>query len=167
MRALERKGKSIQYLRATIVLWVGNLLGALIFAGCFTYFTDILAKEPFKSGTIQLVTKEIVDQKWHVIFLRTIPCGWLVTFSMMLGAQNHDGVSKALGLRLPFFCGDGRKYAAFGQVYVSWSYGNDAGCADAGWYVLWEVFGSDHAGEYGWWCTIHGCLLVVSAYLLC
>jgi len=103
MTALERKGKPIQYLRATIASWVGNLLGALIFAGCFTYLTDVLAEEPFKSGTIQLVTKEIVDQKWHVIFLRAIPCGWLVTFSMLLGTQNHDGISKALALHLPFF----------------------------------------------------------------
>ncbi|GAB7343514.1 hypothetical protein MBLNU457_1525t2 [Dothideomycetes sp. NU457] len=103
MTALERKGRPIQYIRVIVASWLGNLLGALIFAGCFTYLTDVLSEEPFKSGTIELVDNEIVNQSWHIIFMRSIPCGWLVTFSMLLGTQNHDGISKALALHLPFF----------------------------------------------------------------
>jgi formate/nitrite transporter FocA (FNT family) len=50
-----------------------------------------------------MITTDIITQQWHVIFLRSILCGWLVTFAMMLGTQNNDGISKALALYLPFF----------------------------------------------------------------
>lgn len=102
MTALERKGRPAQYVRGGIASWIGNLLGSLIFAGLFTRLTNVISDEPFKSGTIDLITKDIIEQKWHIIFLRSIMCGWLVTFSMILGQQNQDGISKALALHLPF-----------------------------------------------------------------
>lgn len=103
MTALERKGSPFQYLRVGIVSWLGNLIGSLIFAGLFTNLTGILSEDPFKSGTISMISEDIIESQWHIIFLRSILCGWLVTFSMMLGTQNQDGISKTLALHWPFF----------------------------------------------------------------
>ena len=103
MTALERKGTPLQYLRSGIASWLGNLLGSLLFSSLFTHLTEILSEDPFKSGTISMIQTDIIDSQWHIIFLRSILCGWLVTFAMVLGTQNQDGISKALALHLPFF----------------------------------------------------------------
>ena len=78
MTALERSGRPIEYIRGAIVSWIGNLVGAAFFAAVFTYFTEILAKDPFKSGAVEIIVEDIVEQKWHVIFLRAMLCGFLV-----------------------------------------------------------------------------------------
>lgn len=103
MTILERRGSPMQYVRGIIASWVGNLIGSVFFAAVFTYATETLSEEPFKSGAIDLITSDIVDKAWHVLFLRAIVCGFLVTLAMFLGTQNHDGISKALALHLPFF----------------------------------------------------------------
>lgn len=108
--ALERRGNVWMYVSTMVASWVGDLVGALIFAYFFTYLTGSLDKEPFRSGVIELVTEDIVEPSWGVIFLRAIPCGFLVTMAMFLGTQNHDGISKALGLHLPFFLSVSARY---------------------------------------------------------
>ena len=102
MTALAREGKPLQYLRSLAVVWLGNLIGALLFAACFSIATGTLSLEPWHSGVMSHVTEDIVELAWHKIFLRAIGCGWLVTVAMFLGTQNQDGVSKAMGLYLPF-----------------------------------------------------------------
>lgn len=103
LTALERKGTPFLYISTAVASWVGDLVGALTFAYFFTYHTKSLSEEPFRSGIIELITTDIIDEDWHVIFLKAIPCGFLVTLAMFMGSQNHDGISKALGLYLPFF----------------------------------------------------------------
>ena len=80
MTALQRKGRPIQYLRGLLVSWVGNLIGALFSTVMFSYMTQSLHEEPFRSGLISQVTDDIVLTQWHVIFLRAIACGFLVGF---------------------------------------------------------------------------------------
>ena len=101
--ALERKGTPWLYASRGAASWLGGLAGALSFAYFFTYLTRSLSEDPFRSGPVEMVTTDIVDAPWHVIFLKAIPCGFLVTMAMFLGSQNKDGISKAMGLHLPFF----------------------------------------------------------------
>lgn len=103
LTALERKGTPFLYISTAVASWVGDLVGALAFAYFFTYLTESLSEEPFRSGVVELITTDIVEKEWQVIFLKAIPCGFLVTLAMFMGSQNHDGISKALGLYLPFF----------------------------------------------------------------
>ncbi|KAI6867816.1 Formate/nitrite transporter [Hortaea werneckii] len=102
MTALDRKGFAFEYFRSTLVALAGNLIGAIWFAGVQSYFTETLTEEPWRSRIIEQVDSDITDNKWHVIFLRALGCGFLVTIAMLLGTQNRDGISKALGLHLPF-----------------------------------------------------------------
>lgn len=110
LTALEGEGNVWLYVSRLTASWIGDLGGALTFAYFFTYLTQSLAEEPFKSGVIELVTKDIVETEWHVIFLKAIPCGFLVSVAMFMGSQNHDGISKALGLHLPFFLSVAARY---------------------------------------------------------
>ncbi|KAI5275915.1 Formate/nitrite transporter [Aureobasidium subglaciale] len=80
---------------------IGLVLVYLVGAELYTGYP--MCEEPFRSGTISLIDESIIESEWHIILLRSILCGWLVTFSMLLGTQNQDGISKALALHLPFF----------------------------------------------------------------
>ncbi|RMY72585.1 hypothetical protein D0863_04406 [Hortaea werneckii] len=102
MTALDRKGFAFEYFRSTLVALAGNVVGAVWWAGIQSYFTETLTEEPWRSRIIEQVDSDITDNKWHVIFLRALGCGFLVTIAMLLGTQNRDGISKALGLHLPF-----------------------------------------------------------------
>ena len=102
MTALHRKGHPLQYLRAFVTSLLGNFVGVIFWASVQTVWTKSVTEEPFRSGIIEHLDSRITDEDWHVIFLRAIGCGFLVTIAMMLGSQNKDGVSKAIGLYLPF-----------------------------------------------------------------
>ncbi|THW37530.1 Formate/nitrite transporter [Aureobasidium pullulans] len=165
MTALERKGKPLQYIRSAIASWTGNLLGSLLFAGLFTHLTDILSEEPFRSGTISMISEDIIESQWHIIFLRSILCGWLVTFSMMLGSQNQDGISKALALHLPFFISTAAKcphtveYMYLGSTAMF--LGSPMSVAMFIWKCLIPVTlgntigGGIFTGAYSWWVHLY------------
>lgn len=165
MTALERKGKPLQYIRGAIASWTGNLLGSLLFAGLFTHLTDILSEEPFRSGTISMISEDIIESQWHIIFLRSILCGWLVTFSMMLGSQNQDGISKALALHLPFFISTAAKcphtveYMYLGSTAMF--LGSPMSVAMFIWKCLIPVTlgntigGGIFTGAYSWWVHLY------------
>lgn len=103
MTALDRKGFALEYLRSTFTALIGNFIGALAWSGIQSYLTKTLTSEPWRTQVIQQIDADITDQQWHVIFLRAFGCGFLVTIAMLFGTQNRDGISKALGLQLPFF----------------------------------------------------------------
>lgn len=165
MTALERKGKPLQYLRASVASWTGNLAGALVFAAIFTRLTEVLGQEPFKSGTVDLVAESIVEQKWHVIFLRAVLCGWLVTFSMLLGSQNQDGVSKALALHLPFFIATAAKCPHTVEYMYLGSTAMFLGSPMSVGMFVWKclvpvtlgntVGGAVFTGAYSWWVHLY------------
>ena len=74
----ERKGRPIQYVRALVVAWLGNIMGALFSAFVFSYSTGVLTVEPYRSGIVEQITANIVEAVWHTIFIRAIGCGFLV-----------------------------------------------------------------------------------------
>lgn len=100
--ALSRKGRPAQYVRGVVASWVSNLVGALLASLLFSYATDALSQSPWKAQVQNQVLEDIIELQWHVIFLRAIGCGWLVTIAMYLGNQNQDGISKALCMHFPF-----------------------------------------------------------------
>ncbi|KAH9843246.1 Formate/nitrite transporter [Teratosphaeria destructans] len=103
MTALERKGRPMQYVRAILSSLLGNFVGVIVWDAGLTYASQTFTDEPWRSQLIEKVDGDITHQPWYVVFLRAIGCGFLVTVSMLLGTQNRDGISKALGLHLPFF----------------------------------------------------------------
>jgi formate/nitrite transporter FocA (FNT family) len=163
--ALERRGTPMQYIRTGIASWLGNLVGALIFSGLFTYLTEILSEDPFKSGTISMISEDIIEQQWHVIFIRAILCGWLVTFAMVLGSQNQDGISKALALHLPFFISTAAKCPHTVEYMYLGSTAMFLGSPMSVGMFIWKclvpvtlgntVGGGLFTGAYSWWVHLH------------
>ena len=103
MTALQRQGRPFDYIRALLSSWTGNLIGALFGSAMFSYVTQAVAEEPYRSGLIKHINEDIIASQWHIIFVKAVGCGHLVALAMFFGTQNHDGVSKAIGLYLPFF----------------------------------------------------------------
>lgn len=93
----------LNYPRTLAISWAGNLLGALAVSYFLAHLTGTLAEEPHHSGLLEQLQSQTVDPPFYALFLRALGCGWLVTTSMFLGTQQHDGVSKALALHLPFW----------------------------------------------------------------
>ncbi|KAK4496472.1 hypothetical protein PRZ48_012452 [Zasmidium cellare] len=103
LTALQRKGTFMEYVNTAVASWVGNLLGTLFFSLMSTMATEAITQEPWRAAVVNQITEDIVEQQFHIILLRAIFCGWLVTVAMFLGTQNQDGISRALCLHFPFF----------------------------------------------------------------
>ena len=138
MTMLARQGSPLQYLRSMTVVWLGNLVGALLFAYCFAIATGALGQQPWHKGVVEQVKEDIVEVAWHQIFIRAIGCGWLVTIAMFLGTQNQDGISKALGLYLPFLVSTAAKFPHTVEYMYLASSGMMLGAPLSIWGYLWK-----------------------------
>ncbi len=88
----------------------------------------------------------MVDSPWHVILLKAIACGFLVTLAMFFGTRNHDGIPKALGLHLPFFMSTTAMSAHRG-VYVPYIDWYDAKGTSVNWRLSVEVHVACHSWQ--------------------
>ena len=164
MTALTRQGRVSHYARAILGSLVGNFLGALFWAGVQSYLTETLTEEPWRSRIVQQVDEEITDVPWHVIFLRAVGCGLLVTVAMLLGSQNKDGISKALGLHVPFFISTAAKFPhTVEYMYLGCTGLLLGGTRMTGWMFVWKgllpivlgnTVGGALTGVYHWWVYI-------------
>ena len=187
---------------------MGNLVGVLVSAFFFSYLTQSLHEEPFRSGPIKQVTHDIVEAAWHVILLKAIGCGFLVrrfvyastlfalgqpairgslpalshlfhsavdvallicwhqvTLAMFFGTQNHDGISKALGLHIPFFISTTVRYPHTVEYMYLASIGMMLGAPLSVGAFLWKcllpitlgnsIGGAVFVGVYNWWVYLH------------
>lgn len=161
MTALQRQGRPGLYIRALLSSWIGNLIGAVFGAVMFSYLTQALAEEPYRSGLIDQLIKDVIASQWHVIFLKAIACGHLVTLAMFFGTQNHDGVSKAIGLHLPFFMSTTARFPHTVEYMYLGSIGMMLGAPISIGAFLWKcllpdtlgnaVSGALFVGAYNWW----------------
>lgn len=163
MTALDRKGNPLEYIRAVATSLTGNFVGALIWAGLQSYLTEAITEEPWRSRIIEQVDSDITDQQWHVIFLRSIGCGFLVTIAMLLGSQNRDGISKALGLHLPFFISTAAKFPHTVEYMYLGATGLFLGARLTVGMFLWKcllpiilgnTLGAMFTGSYNYWVFI-------------
>lgn len=164
MTALERKGRPMQYVRGALASWVGNLVGALIFSSLFTRATDAFAEEPWQSAIKSQVMSDIVEVDWHVIFLRSIGTGWLVSIAMFLGTQNRDGISKALCLHFPFAISATARWPHTVEYMYLCTAGMLLGADLSIWGFIWKclvpvtlgniVGGAVLSGTYLWWIHV-------------
>ena len=100
MTALRRKGTPLQYVKNLAVSWLGNLAGTLFSAFFFSYLTETLHEEPYRSGLISQVTSDVVEAAWHVIFLKAIGCGFLVRRNSALPCQIRTSIPICSGQRI-------------------------------------------------------------------
>lgn len=163
--ALERRGRLWLYVSRMACSWIGNLIGGLVFGYYFTDLTGSLSETPFRDGVLEMVKTDIVEPRFEVILLRAIPCGFLVTMAMFLGSQNKDGISKAMGLHLPFFLSVSARFPHLVEyMYVSAVgilLGSELGWARYVWkcvlpITLGNTVGGAFTGGYLWFVFVVG-----------
>lgn len=164
--ALSRKGKPAMYVRSVLTSWVGNLLGALLATALFTISTEALAEEPWRSSIQSRISEDIIEKSWHIIFIRAVGCGWLVTVAMFLGNQNEDGISKALCIHFPFMIASVARYPHTVEYMYMASTGIWLGAPLTIGQYFWRcllpitlgntVGGSLFTGMYLWWIFLKG-----------
>jgi len=64
MLLLDRKVSILETLVNWALSWIGNLMGALWFAGIFAFYGAIATAEPYKSGTIHIVDVKVIEPNW-------------------------------------------------------------------------------------------------------
>lgn len=77
--ALKRSRRPMAYFTAFFTSLLGNFVGAVGTAALFGYAGQVLTEEPFRSFVTERVDEAITDSQWHLIFLKAIPCGYLVS----------------------------------------------------------------------------------------
>lgn len=165
MTALQRHGRPIQYIRAFLFSWIGNLVGALFGSVMFSYLTQEFAEEPYRSGIVNQIKRDVVSPQWHIIFLKAIACGHLVSLAVFIGTQNHDGVSKAIGLHLPFFVSITARFPHTVEYMYLTSIGMMLGAPLSIAAFLWKcmlpvtlgngIGGALFVGAYNWWVWMY------------
>ncbi|EMC94309.1 hypothetical protein BAUCODRAFT_123949 [Baudoinia panamericana UAMH 10762] len=163
MTALSRRGKPTQYIRAIIASLLGNYLGAFLWATLQSYLTETLTEEPWRGRIISSVDSDFTDNQFHIIFLRSIGCGFLVTIAMLMGTQNRDGISKALGLHLPFFISTVLQFPHTVESMYMGTTGMLLGSRLTVWKFLWKCLlpvilgnavGGAFTGAYNWYVYV-------------
>jgi formate-nitrite transporter family protein len=89
---LDRRASLAQLGRLWVVVYVANLLGALVFAAFFSFVAPSLGiAEPRTFGHI---ASEIVSHSWWVILLSGVLAGWLMGLLSWLVAAARDTISQ-------------------------------------------------------------------------
>lgn len=83
-----------------VVVYFGNLVGALLFSFFFIHLTGMLSSEPWL-GAIQRIGVGKVSQPWGVIFLKGIVANWLVCLAVWLGLSSKNMLGRLVGIWLP------------------------------------------------------------------
>ncbi|KAF1351438.1 Formate/nitrite transporter [Delphinella strobiligena] len=156
---LQRRTTLYDKARNWIVSYIGNLAGALFFAGFMTWWADSLSTDAEKSYAASGAADR-VNQQWSVNFLRGVGCNWLVGMAVFFGSSFREGVSKVYGIWIAVvtFCVLGYQHciANFFLVPVGMFYGADV---TVGKYIyqsvipvtLGNIVGGALMGGVVWW----------------
>jgi formate/nitrite transporter len=90
-----------QILRTFAIAWLGNLAGAVLFAGFVTFCNmnvDLTAKLAIK------VAEKKIKEDFLITFLKGIGCNWLVCMAVFLQGQAQDMAGKMVGIWFPISC---------------------------------------------------------------
>jgi|Transcript_88665 formate/nitrite transporter len=97
----EGKLHRMQILRTFALAWVGNLLGALLFAG---FVTACNLNVGLTASLARKVAEKKIKENFLVTFLKGIGCNWLVCMAVFLQGQAQDMVGKMVGIWFPISC---------------------------------------------------------------
>ena len=105
---------------------------------------------------------------WHInsiVSVAPLTAGRQVTLAMFFGTQNQDGISKALGLHLPFFISTSIRFPHLVEYMYLASIGMMLGAPLSVGAFLWKCLlpitlgntmgGAVFVGTYNWWVYLH------------
>ena len=83
-----------------ILVYFGNLIGALAFTYFLVYQCGLTAVDPYHSAIIK-VAEAKVSMSWGMVFLKGIGANWCVCLAVWLALSSRSFVGKMLGCWLP------------------------------------------------------------------
>lgn len=83
-----------------VLVYAGNLVGALGFTYFFVYCCGLTKAEPYHTAAISLATAK-VSMTWWVVFLKGIGANWCVCMAVWLALSAKSVTAKMLGCWLP------------------------------------------------------------------
>lgn len=83
-----------------IIVYVANLLGALLFCYLFLHLTGMVSSEPWRSALITMAEGK-VSMPWHVVFLKGIGANFMVCIAVWLGLSSKSMLGRMVGIWLP------------------------------------------------------------------
>ena len=82
------------------IVYLGNFIGAMVFAWMMVYLCGLTDGEPYRSAIIR-VAETKVSLPWSVIFFRGIGANWCVCLAVWLAMSGRRLSEKMLGCWLP------------------------------------------------------------------
>lgn len=86
--------------RNWIIVYIGNLIGAVAFAYFLVYAAGLTTAEPYHSAIVSMSTSK-VSLPWLTIFVKAIGANWCVCLAVWLALSGHTLVDKMVGCFLP------------------------------------------------------------------
>lgn len=97
---MKRRYTVWEVLRNWTVVYLGNFVGALLFAWLLVYQCGLTSAAPYHEAIVRMAEAK-VSMPWTVCFLKGIGANWCVCLAVWLALAGHNLVEKALGCFLP------------------------------------------------------------------
>ncbi len=83
-----------------VLVYFGNLIGAVAFTYFLVYSCGLTASDPYHSAIIK-ITEAKVSMPWFTVFLKGIGANWCVCLAVWLALSGHNMLEKMVGCWLP------------------------------------------------------------------
>ena len=97
---MKRRCSALQVARNWILVYLGNFIGAVLFAWLMVYSVGLTASAPYHDAIIRM-TEAKVSMPWLTCFLKGVGANWCVCLAVWLALAGHNLVEKSLGCFLP------------------------------------------------------------------
>lgn len=144
-------------LKNWVLVYVGNLVGALVFTYFLVYACGLTSGEPYR-GAITGIASAKVSMPWLTVFLKGVGANWCVCLAVWLGLAGKTLFEKALGCWLPVmaFVALGYEHSIANMFFIPLGMmeGADIGL----WQAIWRNFIPATLGNIAGGAILVGCV---------
>lgn len=97
---MQKRISPLTVVRNWVMVYVGNLIGALAFTYFMVYRCGLTASGPWHEAAVNIATAK-VSMPWDVVLLKGIGANWCVCLAVWLALSGKTLFEKALGCWLP------------------------------------------------------------------
>lgn len=107
------------FLRNWAIVYLANLVGALLFDYFLVYQTHVLQPDVFQHY-ITHVAEHKVEMPWHEVFLRGIGANWMVCLAVWMGFSSKSMAGQMMGIWWPVmaFVAIGFEHSVANMFYI-------------------------------------------------
>jgi formate/nitrite transporter len=113
------EAKTDGVLKNWVAVYLGNLVGSIFVAYCFTHLTGLFTPEPWHGYIIKIAEAKANLGAWK-IFWRAVGCNWLVTLAVWMSIAADDVIGKIFAIWFPImaFVGLGFEHSVANMFFI-------------------------------------------------